>query len=431
MPGAYILTLGCPKNEADSERFAGCFHAAGWSLVQDAEKADLLLLNTCAFISPAIEESVEAIADVIQWKASAQGRKLVLAGCLPGRFGDDGSGGLEDFELVIGPGDTGALLEWLGHASARVLPFSSGGSSRFLRIADGCSNRCAYCTIPLIRGSFKPVDHATILSDAERLAASGAREIGLVAQDSARWEWKGRGLVDLVDELSMLHPNVWWRLYYLHPARFPFQVIDLMCARKNVMPYVDLPIQHVSNSVLKRMGRGYRTDDLNHILEAVDSASERIAARITVITGYPGETAEDFSELLEFLTRWDCIRNLVAFPYYPEEGTLEYKRVQESMDQISSDVVDERLMLIGSVSESILNDWGAWMENRIIEAIADSSEFGHTIWDAPDIDCRCVFSGKVVSGKVVRGKVTECRGSDVLLEPEPFIQGFSEVRSRE
>ena len=359
---------------------------------------------------------MEAISDVIQWKAGTPGRRLVLAGCLPGRFGDDGSGGLEDFELVIGPGDTDALLDWLGQAPSYILPFSAGGTSRFLRIADGCSNRCAYCTIPLIRGSFESVDHATIIREAEELVASGALEIGVVAQDSARWESGGMGVVDLIDELSMLHPDVWWRLYYLHPARFPFPLLDLMCERKNVMPYVDLPIQHVSNQVLERMGRGYCTDDLNRILEAIDSASERIAARITVITGYPGETEADFSEMLEFLARWDCIRNLVAFPYYPEEGTLEFERIRESMDQPSQNVMNERLSLIASVSENILDDWGTWLEGRIIEVIADSSEFGHTVWDAPDIDCRCVFPVKAVPGNVFRGKVSGCRGSDILLE---------------
>jgi ribosomal protein S12 methylthiotransferase len=422
-----MLTLGCPKNEADSERFAQCFLRAGWTITEDPDSADLILLNTCAFIRPAVEESVDTISSLLSWKSEVQGRKLILAGCLPGRYGDDGSGGLDDFELIAGPGDMQSLASWLGLHGSGEFPQCRGKPSRYLRIADGCSNRCSYCTIPLIRGDFRPVDRETILAGARGLVDAGAVEIGLVAQDSAMWSQDGAGLEDLVCELAELHRDTWWRIYYIHPAHFPKGLPGLIESHDNIMPYVDMPIQHVSPVILERMSRSYGPDDLQRILESLDHASRKIAARITVIAGYPGETDSEFSELLDFLCGHECIRNLVAFPYYPEEGTLEYERMRERKDGVPQHVTSERLSLVSAVSESMIADWGEWLHGREITVLADTECSGHTVWDAPFVDCGCLFTRDVEPGSLVSGRVKECIGSDTVLEPGHHVPGFSTV----
>ncbi|MCD4848180.1 MAG: hypothetical protein K8R76_08320 [Candidatus Aegiribacteria sp.] len=174
MPSVFLLTLGCPKNEADSDSFAGCFSAGGWEIADNSEKADLLLLNTCAFIQPAVEESLEAIAEAVEWKNCKPGRKLILAGCLPGRYSNDSSGGLEDFDLITGPGDTAELRKYLSvSASSGPVPVESI-YHRYLKISEGCSNNCAYCTIPLIRGRREDRSFEDILLDAGYLTEQGA-----------------------------------------------------------------------------------------------------------------------------------------------------------------------------------------------------------------------------------------------------------------
>ncbi len=416
MASVLVLTLGCPMNEVDSDRFAQCFSRAGWDITEDPDSADLILLNTCAFIEPAVEESVDTISSLLAWKSEVHGRKLILAGCLPGRYGDDGSGGLEDFELVAGPGDMTALESWLGLPESGRFHLRKGRPSRYLRIADGCSNRCAYCTIPLIRGDFRPVDRETILADSHDLVDAGAMEIGLVAQDSAMWSQDGAGLEDLVCELAELYPDTWWRVYYLHPAHFPEGLPGLFEAHDNIMPYVDMPIQHVAPAILERMGRSYGPDDLHRILENLEHCKRRISTRITVIAGYPGETDSEFGQLIDFLSGHECIRNLVAFPYYPEEGTVEYRRMRERGDGIPQHVTTSRLSLLSTLSETMIADWGAWLLGREITVLADTESSGHTVWDAPFVDCGCLFTHECEPGLLVSGRVTECKGSDIVLE---------------
>jgi ribosomal protein S12 methylthiotransferase len=431
LPSVLVLTYGCPKNEADSDRFLRCFRRAGWGTAPGLESADLVLLNTCAFIRPAVEESLEALSSLLVWKDGAPGRRIILAGCLPGRYGDDGTGGLEEIELVAGPGDTAAIERWLGTGSGTSrTPAWKGAPSRYLRIADGCSNRCAYCTIPLIRGGFVPVPRDEILREAALLSSEGAAEIGLVAQDSAMWNGDGTGLTGLLDELSSLYPRTWWRVYYLHPAHFPDGLVDLMESRPNVMPYVDMPVQHVSPAVLARMGRPYGPGEVRSILDRLDSARRRIAARITVISGYPGETDREADDLVAFLSGFGCIRHLVAFPWYPEEGTPECARTLQRGDAVPDHVVSGRISLLTTLSEAILADWGERLTGLTVTVLADTPDEGHTEWDAPGVDCRCLFTGPVTPGGRVTGRIVSSEGSDLLLDTADDGAQASTARER-
>jgi len=412
---ACILTLGCPKNEADSDSFAACLENAGWTLTDDPGDADLLLLNTCAFISPAVEESLEVMDEAVDWKTRRSGRRLVLAGCLPGRFEDDGSGGLEDFDLVIGPADTRGLGNFLGLAREPFPGVSGSGHIRYLKISEGCSNGCSYCTIPLIRGSRRDRPEELILEEARQLVKQGAAEIGVVGQDTGAWNPSGGGVRHLLERLAAEHPLVWFRLYYVHPAHRIPDLEGLLAGHSNIMPYVDMPVQHFSDEVLSRMGRGYSGDDLEGIFSEFDGFAPRVSVRTTVITGYPGETEEDFAMLEDFLARHRCIRTIAAFPYWPEEGTLEFAR-STGDDPLPEGTAGWRLSRIGEVADMHYRRWGDILEGEVVQVMADDGGTGHTRFDAPEVDGACSLDRELPPGTVVSCRITGSEGPDLTGE---------------
>lgn len=414
MPRAFILTLGCPKNEADSDSFSACLVAAGWEITEDPACADLLLLNTCAFIEPAVEESVDAIGQALEWKSAEASRKLVLAGCLPGRFSDDGSGGLSDIDLVIGPSDTGGLLEWLGIPCGTGPGVLGRGHVRYLKISEGCSNDCAYCTIPLIRGPRRDRSPDELLAEAGRLVEQGAREIGIVGQDTGAWTGTG-GIRRMLSKLALDHPDVWFRLYYVHPAHTVPDLTGLIADLPNLMPYIDMPVQHCSDRILRRMGRGYGRRELEAVFSEFDTSPVRISVRTTVIVGYPGETDEDFLELKHFLEDHASIRNIAAFPYWSEEGTLEHSRAGTD-EMVPPATVQSRLSMIGDTADMHYRTWGEMLEDTVIEVMVDSPSTGHTKYDAPSVDGTCFLETSAPGGTVVRCRITDSEGPDLTGE---------------
>ena len=414
MPGFHIITLGCPKNQVDSEVFAGACLQAGMRLEEDPDRADLVVLNTCAFISPAVEESMERLLELLDWKAAATGRKVVLAGCLPGRYRDDGSGGLEDIDLVIGPGDAHSLARWLGVEG--FVPLQKGGGvSRFVKIAEGCSNRCSYCTIPGIRGGFRPVDPCIVLDSVSEAIRQGAREVGLVAQDTGAHPELHR----ILDDATRLNPDVWFRLYYVHPRHFPSWLPGLLESRRNLAPYLDLPIQHASAPVLERMGRGYGPGDIEGIMERVECLSMPVAVRFTLITGYPGETQQDFETLRDFLGRWPSLRHIAAFSWWPEEGTREFRRVRKTRDRVPEHVAMSRLSCLSSIGESIYHSWSEKLAELPFPVLADTPCTGHSIYDAPEADIQAVFTSPVREGSVHFCRPLEGSDGSMIVEPLP------------
>lgn len=413
----YIISLGCPKNKVDSERFAWVMNSAGWKYSNEPDSSDLIILNTCAFIAPATEESLEYLSDIMNWKAGKSGRKIVLAGCLPGRYSDDGSGGLEDIDLLIGPGDWRKLSAWMGTTVDGTAQVLGRGSYRYLKIADGCSNGCAFCTIPAIRGRFAPRDPDTILRESDLLVQQGACEIGLVAQDTGNWHQDGEDLCTLTEILAARHPSVWWRLYYLHPLHFPYRLPEVFGKYSNVVPYIDMPIQHASDSILERMGRGHGVRTIEKIMEQLEDSPFEIAVRYTVITGYPGETEADFTALRDFLGRYRTGRHIAAFSWYPEEGTLEHSRAIARGDAVDDSTASRRLAAISAVGDSLYADWDERLYGRELSILADDQFTGHTAWDAPEVDAVVSFTEPVNSGLIVRAKIVESSGAVLVAEP--------------
>ena len=415
MPEAFLLTLGCPKNEADSDAFAGCLTGAGWRITRNFENTDLLLINTCAFIKPAVDESLEAIGEALEWKNERPGRILILAGCLPGRYSVDGSGGLEGFDLIIGPGDTSRLEEYLSLKSAFIPEPAGGRISRYLKISEGCSNNCSYCTIPLIRGARRDRSSEEILMDAKHLAEQGAVEIGIVGQDTASWKYGGDSISWLMSQLADTYPDIWFRLYYIHPAFYPDDFLPLLAEHENIMPYIDMPVQHVSDRILKRMGRPYTGDHLRKLFDGFENSEKMLSVRITLIAGYPGETEEDFSELTQFLSQYRCIRTIAAFPYWPEEGTREFAR-HSSEDIPDSSTVQSRLSRIGDAADEHNILWADRLEGDTMDILADTPLLGHSRLDAPEVDGACCFDRSVEPGRIIRCRITGGAGSDLTAE---------------
>ncbi len=407
--------MGCPKNEADSDTFAGILKAAGWRLTDTPDEACMLLLNTCAFIDPAIAESMEAVKEALDWKQSVEGRILILAGCLPSRFPDDGSGGLEEFDLVMGAADNAALAGYLSNDAIVPLP-SGSGTNRYLRISEGCSNGCRYCTIPLIRGRHIPRDPAEIIRDCSILVSQGALEIGIVGQDTGAWSCGDGDIAWLLPKLAREHPSVWFRLYYVHPSHFPKDLIRVIHDEPNVVPYIELPVQHASDAVLRRMGRPYDRMMLDALFDSLDALQEPPAVRTSVITGYPGETEEDFQQLIDFLTSHRCIRTICAFPYWPEEGTAEFARTGRAGVPDAS-TVQSRLAAVGDAGQACQLVWADRLEGNVIEILADTSESGHSVYDAPAVDGASIFSSPAGPGAIILCTVDECVGADMLVTP--------------
>ena len=413
----HIVSLGCPKNRVDSERFAWIFRSAGYQEADSADSADVVLLNTCAFIAPATEESLEYLQELLAWKGEGPGRKIVLAGCLPGRYADDGTGGLDEIDLILGPEDWKGLSSWLGYFHPGYSGVSGSGSHRYLKIAEGCSNGCAYCTIPSIRGGFRGVSPEIILKEADMLVEQGAREIGLVAQDSGRWESGNMNLFNLAGKLAGIHRDTWFRLYYLHPAHFPSGAEELFASCPNVVPYLDIPVQHASSRILKRMGRGYDESYLRRLMEKIDSMDTEFAVRYTVITGYPGETEEDFTRLRKFLGDYSSARHIAAFQWYPEEGTLEYSRTMKNQDEVEYGTAAERLATVSAVGDALYARWDEKLEGQSVTVLSDDAETGHTVWDAPEVDCVVTFTEKVKPGSFVKVRIVESSGAVLVAEP--------------
>jgi ribosomal protein S12 methylthiotransferase len=362
-----------------------------------------------------VDESLETMEEAILWKSESSSRQLILAGCLPGRFTDDGSGGLEDYDLVIGPADTRGLQSWL-NLSSGILPSVSGsGHNRYLKISEGCSNSCSYCTIPSIRGPRRDRPEEDILREARDLVDQGAAEIGLVGQDTGAWKGNGGGVTDVLEKLAAEHPETWFRLYYTHPAHRSPGFLDLLGEYDNIMPYIDMPIQHYSDRILERMGRGYTGETLEQIFAEFDDFSGPVAVRTTLITGYPGETEDDFRMLEDFLSRHSCIRTLVAFPYWAEEGTDEYGRTATE-EEVGEGIVQSRLMRLGDVADIHYQRWGDLLHDRVLRVMADSPGLGHCVFDAPDVDGACCLSRELPPGTVVDCRITGSRGSDLIAE---------------
>ncbi|MBF8259515.1 MAG: ribosomal protein S12 methylthiotransferase [Actinobacteria bacterium] len=435
-----ILTLGCAKNTVDSEVMNGLLSADGCRVVTGG-RADVAVVNTCGFIRDAKEESIGEILALARAKEKGRIRRLVVAGCMATRYRDDLPELLPEVDLFIGPGDLPALpglirklLEGEAprtHVSGAALPDEAyerrvpgeGRASAFVKILEGCDNRCSYCTIPAIRGPLQSRARESVLAEIRILVRKGAREINLVGQDITSYgadRGEKGGLVPLVRDICKIGGVRWVRLLYLYPGRIDDSLIDLLGAEKKICRYLDIPVQHIDPGILSMMGRRYGPDDVHALVRRLRERLPGVFLRTSLIVGFPGETARAFDRLLRFVhdTRWDY---LGVFPYSREDGTAAFAMTRQVPDRLKR----ERAQRIQDVQADILAARNTAMAGEEVEVLVEKTfargrAVGRHKGQAPEVDGNVVLSGYASrAGRFCRARITGAREWDLFAKTVP------------
>jgi len=424
----FLLSLGCAKNLVDSERLAANLQAWGYELVENVEEARTAIVNTCGFIRPATEESIRAILEMEELKAAGRLDAIGVVGCLLNRYGNDLKKELPSVDFWAEAED----WETLGKALGKNLPCCTPGRlnlpgenkwSRFLKIAEGCKNRCSYCTIPSIRGGLRSLGPEFLASEAQELLRQGAREICLVAQDLTSWgiDLYGKpSLPVLLAELESIIPQgTWLRLLYLHPSGIDEALLDQVLGSQKILNYLDIPIQHADPGVLKAMNREIPPERLRGIFRRIREADPEFALRTTVMVGHPGEDEKAFNNLVEFIgeVRFD---RLGAFEFSPEEGT-----VSASLEgKVPARTKKRRLSRLMSLQEDFSLERQSRLEGKILRILVESVDsgedlaFGRSYREAPEVDgvVEIRGGGALPLGSFVTVRVREALEHDLVAE---------------
>lgn len=419
----HLTTLGCAKNLTDSERLLGQLAAAGAVVGAPAEEADIIIVNTCGFIEPAKKESIETILSLAKIKETGQGCKLLVIGCLAQRYAKELREALPEADGVFGLGEEGRILEACGlpanRASGAGRLLLTPKHTAYLRIADGCDNRCAYCTIPIIRGPFRSRPFNAVVEEAERLAEMGVRELNLVGQDTSLYgnDLPGRpGIHTLLARLNDLRKLKWLRLLYTHPAHFTDELIEAHATLPKLCPYVDLPVQHLNDRILKRMGRKVTKKRVLDLIGRIRERVQNVAIRTAVIVGFPGETRARFNELLAGV-REIRFEHLGAFAYSREEDT----RAARMRGQVSKRTATRRVRELMLAQQEIVFERNRRMAGKIMDVVIESPDEKKDTWvarsqhQAPDVDSvTLVRGGNLRPGRFVQVKITGAQDYDLL-----------------
>ncbi len=435
-PAVNVISLGCAKNLVDSECVLGAFAESGWLIAERPQDADVILINTCGFIGEAREESFQVIEEALKCKDAGLVRAVVVIGCmvqlmrepLTRQFGEvDAWVGLPEPKTVVDActkalSKKGERSVWLPDPSGR--PTDAGPRLRitprhyaYLRISEGCDNRCHYCVIPAIRGPLRSKPLERVLSEAQDLVADGAREIIVIAQDTTNYGKDLYGeprLAPLLRRLRDTDGVEWLRLLYTHPAHFTDDLLAALGEDGKLLPYVDLPIQHANGRILERMGRKIGQQGLRDLIARIRQTVPAAVIRTSVIAGFPGEGEAEFSELLDFISDIRFER-LGAFAYSPEAGTPA-----AALDgQVAPEVKQERLARVMELQEQIASEQSEELIGREIDVVVDGRTpdgewTGRTVRDAPDVDGMIKFENVGLQpGTFGRAVVTEAYGYDL------------------
>lgn len=431
-----FISLGCPKNQVDSEVMIGSLVDEGYVLNNDPSLSDIIVVNTCSFIEDAKTESIDTILEMAEYKKKGSCRLLIVTGCLPQRYKEKLAASLPEVDLFVGVGDIPKLVELINqhegkqqvivnrpsylydHTTPRIV--TGRRHAAYMKIAEGCFHPCSFCIIPKLRGSFRSRSVESLVFEAKTLLGSGVKELNLIAQDSTAY---GRDLGKVVDlgfllrKLANLSGEKWIRIHYAYPHNFPRSVIAAIKELPDVVKYVDVPIQHINERILKSMCRQGDSSEIRNLIRDLREAVPDITLRTSVIVGYPGETEDEFSELLDFIKeiRFDY---LGAFVYSKEEGTIAAKM----SDDISREVVDERWHKIMSVQKDISLDKNKEKIGRrmrvLVEGLSDETDYllvGRHEGQAPDVDgVVYINEGQADSGNFEDVEITEAYEYDLV-----------------
>ena len=454
MKNVLFVSLGCDKNLVDSEKMLGLLNEAGYRVAQEESEADAIVVNTCCFIHDAKEESVETILEMAEWKKKGRLKALIVTGCMAQRYQDEIQQEIPEVDAVIGT--TGyteivpILDEILAEAEASqkeaaveepkeksfvnccpsidLLPASladkrvvtTGGYTAYLKIAEGCNKRCTYCIIPYIRGHYRSFPMEDLLEEARKLAEGGVKELILIAQETTVYgmDCYGRkALPELLTKLCEIEGIEWIRILYCYPEEITDELIAVMKKEKKICHYLDIPIQHSEDTILKRMGRRTNRAELVSLVEKLRKEIPDIVLRTTLITGFPGETEEEFKNMVDFVDSMEFDR-LGVFPYSAEEGT----KAAEMDGQIPEDIKESRRDEIMALQQEISADKAA---SRIDDEMSvliegylyeDDIYIGRTYMDAPKVDGNVFVRAEeeLISGDIVPVRITGANEYDLM-----------------
>ncbi|MEN6375476.1 MAG: 30S ribosomal protein S12 methylthiotransferase RimO [Smithella sp.] len=438
----HIISLGCSKNLVDSEVMGGLLSQSGLQLVNRRELADIVIVNTCAFINPAKEEAIEEILLLAQEKKEGlHPFRIVVAGCLAQRYGRELLSEIPEVDLFVGTGEVANIVEHISKLTgteakrlavitkpdflmnsqhARVL--SNTSVTTYLKISDGCSNCCTYCVIPSLRGRARSRQPDDILQEAKMLAKRGIREIIITGQDTTAYgrDLKGRPqLSDLLTDLAAIRGIQWIRLLYAHPAHMTGEIMESIARSKKICRYIDLPIQHIDDAILKAMNRNVISDRIKEIIAAAREIMPNVALRTSIIVGFPGETPKRFDRLLDFIgeTKFD---HLGVFPYSREDGTKAARlssRIAEQEKQRRRDIImNAQAAISNKINHSLIGS----IQEILVEGKSDRSDYiyvGRCRRQAPEIDGVTYVKGKQAkTGSIIKGRIIDADDYDLFAE---------------
>ena len=420
-----MISLGCPKNLVNSEQMLYLMDEAGYTLLPDPDGADLVIINTCGFIDDAKSEAIDNILEMAELKKAGRLGGIIVTGCLSERYKDTILDELPEIDAILGVGSFSEIV----HAADAVIEkksfshfnsssaaideipriVSTGPGWAYLRIAEGCNNFCAFCAIPYIRGRYRSRKMEKILEEAKDLAAHGIKEIIVVAQDITRYGtdiYGKRSLAALCRELAKIDGVEWIRLHYLYPEAFDDELIDEIANNPKIVKYLDIPIQHINNEILRRMNRRGTGDDIRALFSKLRFRIPGLVLRTSLIAGLPGEGEAEFEELCEFL-REARIERVGVFPFCPEEGTPA-----AAMEHADFETARHRADLIMELQAPIMDDYCESFVGKTLRVLYESYDadeswhVGRSYADSPDIDGQVLFSGDCEEGELVDVLIT-------------------------
>ena len=417
----YMISLGCDKNRVDSEKLlSGLLEQyPGSEVTDDPEEADIAIINTCSFIGPAKEESINTIIEMGEYKENAKLKKLIVAGCLVERYRDEIRKELPEVDEVI------SVSEYVEKLDRQLKRVESGECyTQYLKIAEGCDKYCTYCIIPKLRGHYRSVPMESLLAEAESLVQNGARELILVAQETTLYGtdlYGHKALPELLDRLSALEGLEWIRILYCYPEEIDEALVEAIRRNPKVCHYLDIPIQHASDRILKAMNRKTREAELREKIAMLRERIPDIALRTTLITGFPGETEEDFEILKRFVTE-ERFDRLGVFPYSQEEGTP----AAQMQPQLPERVKQQRQDAIMALQQSIAFEKANEQTGRTLRVMISAYDPENSVYvarsymDAPDIDSFVYVDGgenrNLMAGDMVDVRILSSDGYDLIGE---------------
>lgn len=429
------ISLGCAKNLVDTEVMLGALKANDYEITDNLEEAEIIIVNTCTFIEKAKAESVNTILEMAEYKKFGACRGLIVAGCLSQQYQEELFKEIPEIDALIGTGSWNRIMEAIdaineGYRACIMDSITNIYNERmprmqttptysaYVKIAEGCDNGCTFCIIPKVRGAYRSRTIESIVEEVERLAAMGVKEINLIAQDTTSYGSdlnNGKPmLVDLLKALVKVEGIQWYRLLYLYPKYFTDDLLDFIVQEPKICKYIDLPLQHINDDILRRMNRKDRKADIVSLLKKVRSKAKHVTLRTSIIVGFPGETDEQFEELCEFVkdVRFD---NMGVFTYSQEDGTPAGAMADQTPEEVKEERYHSLMAIQAAISEENNRDLEGTSQEAIVEEI-DETENGQLLakgrlsTQAPDVDgnmyiedCQGLAVGDIVPVKVVQG----------------------------